>query len=241
MRAATADGQVSPDRRRQVIRQGLSVAIATGAYGVSFGALGVASGLTIPQTVLLSILLFSGGSQFALAGVLGAGGTGTAAVATSTMLGIRNGLYGLQVSRLLQARGWRRLLAAHLTIDESTAVAVAQPEPAMSRLGFWVTGGGVFIGWNLTTLLGALVGSQLGEPETYGLDAAAVAAFCALLWPRLGETTTRLVALAAAAIALALSPITAAGVPVLAATLAAIVAGAIPRRNTHTAGTEERS
>ncbi|WP_018156393.1 AzlC family ABC transporter permease [Demetria terragena] len=221
----------TPDRRRAVWRQGLSVAIATGAYGISFGALGIASGLDIPQTLVLSLLLFSGGSQFALAGVLGAGGTGVAAVATSSLLGIRNGLYGLQVSRLLAARGWRRLLAAHLTIDESTAVAIGQPEREMSRLGFWVTGGGVFIGWNLTTLAGALLGSTLGEPEAYGLDAAAVAAFCALLWPRLSDTTTRLVAVAAAGIALGLSPATPAGVPVLAGAMAALVVGAIPRRS----------
>lgn len=235
----TAAASPHPDRRRQVIRQALSVALATGTYGISFGALGVASGLTVLQTVLLSVLLFSGGSQFALAGVLGAGGTGGAAVATSTLLGVRNGLYALQVSRLLEARGWRRLLAAHLTIDESTAVAVGQPEREMSRLGFWITGGGVFIGWNLTTLAGALIGSQLGDPETYGLDAAAVAAFCALLWPRLGETTTRLVAVAAAGIALVLSPVTAAGVPVLAAAAAAFVVGAVPRRRTPATPTEE--
>lgn len=214
---------------RPVVRQALSVALATGAYGVSFGALSVASGLTVAQTAVLSLLLFSGGSQFALAGVVGAGGSGGAAVATATLLGVRNGLYGLQVARLLQVRGWRRLLAAHVTIDESTAVAVGQQDPREARTGFWVTGVGIYLGWNLTTLLGALAGERMGDPRTYGLDAAAVAAFCALLWPRLTDRVTRAVAVAAAAIALTLSPVTAPGVPVLTATLAAVVAGALPR------------
>lgn len=217
-------------RRTAVLRQALSVALATGSYGISFGALAVASGLTLPQTVLLSLLLFSGGSQFALAGVLGAGGSGAAGVATSTLLGVRNGLYGLQVARLLDARGWRRLVAAHLTIDESTAVAVGQPETRLARLGFWATGLGVFALWNLTTLVGALVGSAMGDPRTYGLDAAAVAAFCALLWPRLDRPVTRAVAVAAALVALVLSPLSPPGVPVLAAAGAALVAGAVPTR-----------
>ena len=216
--------------RRAVIRQSVSVATATGLYGVSFGALAVAAGLSTWQTVALSALLFSGGSQFALVGVIAAGGAGASAIATSTLLGIRNGLYGLQVSRLLQARGWRRLLAAHLTIDESAAVGVAQPEPALSRVGFWWTGLGVFVGWNLMTLVGALIGGAIGDPTTYGLDAAAVAAFTALLWPRLGTGEARAVAVVAAAIALVLAPHTAAGVPVLAATAAAVGAGLLPRR-----------
>lgn len=214
---------------RPVVRQALSVSLATGAYGVSFGALSVASGLSVAQTAVLSLLLFSGGSQFALAGVVGAGGSGGTAVATATLLGVRNGLYGLQVARLLQVRGWRRLVAAHLTIDESTAVAVGQRDPQNARTGFWVTGIGIYLGWNLTTLVGALAGERMGDPRTYGLDAAAVAAFCALLWPRLTDRVTRTVACAAAAIALAMSPVTAPGVPVLAAALAAVVAGALPR------------
>lgn len=217
--------------RSAVVRQGVSVAVATSAYGISFGALSVASGLDLAQTVALSALLFSGGSQFALVGVVAAGGAGPAAVATSTMLGIRNGLYGLQVSRLLQARGWRRALAAHVTIDESTAVAVGQDDHALVRLGFWVTGLGVFLGWNLMTVVGALLGSALGDPRAWGLDAAAAAAFAALLWPRLRDHTDRAVAAGAAVIALVLVPRAPAGVPVLAAAGAALVAGLLPRRD----------
>jgi predicted branched-subunit amino acid permease len=222
--------QLAQQRRKEVLRQCLSVGVATGAYGISFGALSVAAGLNLWQTMALSALLFSGASQFAVVGIIAAGGSGAAAVATSSLLGLRNGLYGLQISRLLRVRGLGRLPAAHLTIDESTAVAIAQPEPAAQRLGFWGTGLSVFVLWNLSTLLGAVVGNALGDPGRYGLDAAAPAAFCALLWPRLKAGDTRAVAAAAAVIALIVAPHAPAGIPVLVAALAAVVAGVIPPR-----------
>lgn len=214
---------------RAVTRQAVSVGLATSAYGVSFGAVAVASGLTIWQTVALSALLFSGGSQFALAGILGAGGSGVAAVATSSLLGARNGLYALQVSRILEVRGPRRLLAAHLTIDESTAVATAQSTVPASRRGFWVTGVVVFLGWNLTTLAGALLGDALGDPKAYGFDAAAAAAFAALLWPRLHSKEAVAAAVLAGLVAALLVPAAPPGIPVLVAALAAVVVGLVPR------------
>ncbi|MGB8386226.1 MAG: AzlC family ABC transporter permease, partial [Dermatophilaceae bacterium] len=177
--------QVQGSQRRVVLRQALSVGVATGAYAISFGALAVAAGLDVWQTCALSALVFTGGSQFAFVGVVAAGGSGAAAVATSTLLGIRNGLYGLQVSRVLGATGARKALAAHLTIDESTAVCLAQESGPARRLGFWLTGAAVFAFWNAFTLVGAVVGNALGDPRRYGLAAAAAAAFCALLWPRL--------------------------------------------------------
>ena len=217
-------------RRRQVLRQCLSVGVATGAYAISFGALSVAAGLNLWQTIALSALLFSGGSQFAVVGIVATGGSGAAAVATSTLLGIRNGLYGLQMSRLLGVSGLRRMAAAQLTIDESTAVGVAQPERSAQRLGFWGTGIAVFVLWNLMTILGALVGDALGDPRRYGLDAAAPAAFCGLLWPRLKSGDTRAVAAVSVVIALVVAPHAPAGIPVLVAALAAIVAGLLPSR-----------
>lgn len=223
------DPAAEATERRAVTRQAVSVGLATSAYGVSFGAVAVASGLSVAQTVVLSALLFSGGSQFALAGVLGAGGSGVAAVATSSLLGVRNGLYGLQVARLLGVRGLRRLLAAHLTIDESTAVAIAQSSPAGRRRGFWTTGLVVYLGWNLTTLLGALLGDALGDPRIYGFDAAAAAAFAALLWPRLHSRETVLVAVLSGVVAALLVPAAPPGIPVLVAALAAVVVGAARR------------
>jgi predicted branched-subunit amino acid permease len=216
---------LTPERRRQVTRQALSVGLATGAYGVSFGALATAAGLSVLQTCAMSLLLFSGGSQFAFVGIVAGGGSGVAAVATSTLLGLRNGLYGLQLSRLLELRGLRRLAGAQVTIDESTAVAIGQPERAASRLGFWLTGLSVFVLWNLSTLLGALLGNALGDPKRFGLDAAAASAFLALLWPRLRTGEARAVAVAAAFVAIVLSPFVPVGVPVLAAGLTAVAAG----------------
>lgn len=209
---------VSEDRTA-VIRQSASVAVATALYGVSFGALGVASGLSVLQTCLLSLLLFSGGSQFALIGIIGGGGTAGAAVAAASLLGLRNALYGLQLGLVLRPRGWRRPAMAQLTIDESTAVSLAQSSQETRRLGFWMTGIGVFVGWNLMTLGGALAGNALGDPKRYGLDAAASAAFIALLWPRLRGREPRAIAVVAALVTTALIPVIPPGLPVLLAAL----------------------
>lgn len=220
---------LAPARRRAVLRQSVSVGVATGAYGISFGALSTAAGLDVLQTQALSVLLFSGGSQFAFVGLVAGGLSGApAAIATSTLLGIRNGLYGLQVARLLDVRGLRRVLAAHLTIDESTAVGVAQPEQRAGRLGFWATGAAVFVLWNLMTLAGALVGDAIGDPRTYGLDAAAAAAFCGLLWPRLKSRDAVAIAVLAALVAVLVAPHAPAGVPVLVAALTALVGAVWP-------------
>ena len=178
----------------------------------------------------LSALLFSGGSQFALIGVLALGGSGVAAVAASSLLGLRNGFYGLQVARILEVRGWRRAVAAQLTIDESTAVALAQQGSARQRVGFWATGCSVYVFWNAMTLAGALLGNALGDPKAWGLDAAASGAFIALLWPRLTTPAARGIALAAGAVALLATPLVPPGIPILLAALVAVLAGSRPGR-----------
>jgi predicted branched-subunit amino acid permease len=216
--------------RATVLRQAASIGVATGAYGISFGALAVAGGLSIAQACVLSLVMFTGGSQFAFVGVVGAGGSSGAAIATAALLGARNGFYGLQMARILRPRGWRRLLTAQVTIDETTAVGSAQAalrpdRPELARLGFWATAVAVFTLWNAATLLGAIVGDALGDPRRYGLDAAAAAAFLALLWPRLRSGRARLVAAGAVAVASALVPVLPPGAPVLAAALVAVVAG----------------
>lgn len=208
-----------------VKKDAVSLSIATGVYGVSFGALAVAAGLSTWQAMALSALLFSGGSQFAVVGVLGAGGTGASAVATSSLLGVRNSIYALQTNAFLRPKGLRRLLAAQVTIDESTAMSVGRPTERLSRIGFWWTGIGIYVLWNAMTFVGTLAGNAMGDPKKYGLDAAAVGAFLALLWPRLGTLEGKLTAALAVCIALGLSPITQAGIPVLATVLAAVVVG----------------
>ena len=217
-------------------RQAVSVSLATGLYGVSFGALSVAAGLSLPQTMVLSLLMFSGGSQFAFIGVVGSGGALGAAVASATLLGARNGLYGAQLTPLLDLPWRLRVPAAQLTIDESTAVATAQPTRPAARTGFWWTGAGVFVLWNLFTLLGALAGDRLGDPRAYGLDAAAAAAFLALVWPRLAGRVAQGVAAAAVVVALVTTPLLPTGVPVLLAALVAIVVGLVTTPRASRAG-----
>ncbi|WP_422386483.1 AzlC family ABC transporter permease [Cryobacterium ruanii] len=214
-------------QQRLAVREGLAVGLATAAYGVSFGALSVAAGLDIWQTSFISIVMFSGGSQFALIGVLAAGGVaaGPAAIASAALLGVRNGIYGMRTASIVGSGLWRRLAAGWITIDESTAVALAQPTPRSRRVGFWVTGLAVFIGWNATTLLGALIGDALGDTRAYGLDAAAAAAFVGLLWPRLKRMQAIAVAVAAAVVAATLTPVLMPGLPVLVAALVAVVVG----------------
>jgi len=208
-----------------VVRRALSVGLAASLYGVSLGALGVAAGLTVAQTCVTSLLLFTGGSQFALVGIIGGGGSAASAITASSLLGIRNGLYGLQLKPILQVRGLRRVAAAQLTIDESTAVSVTQDEPAQQRRGFWITGAVIFVGWNVTTFIGALAGDALGDPKQYGLDAAAAGAFLGLLWPRLSSREPVAVAVGAAVVAAVLVPVVPAGIPVVAAAVVAVVAG----------------
>lgn len=213
-----------------ITRDSLGVGIATGLYGASFGAVSVASGLSITQTCVLSLLMFTGASQFALVGVLGAGGSGFSAAATAMLLGTRNTLYGLRVAGLLGFRGRRRAAAAHLLLDESTAMSVTRRTQADARLGFLVTGGTIFVLWNLFTLLGAVGGNAIGDPRTYGLDAAVGGAFLALLWPQLTGRGQQVVAVLAVAVALGLVPVAPAGVPVLAAGGVALLAGLLSRR-----------
>jgi predicted branched-subunit amino acid permease len=205
----------------------LGVGIATGLYGISFGALAVAAGLEIWQAQLLSILMFSGGSQFAFIGVVASGGLASlpAAIASAWLLGIRNGFYALQMKPLLGVLGWKTPIAAQLNIDETTGVATAQSNLADTRKGFWLTGVSVFVFWNLLTFAGALLGESIGDPSAYGLDAAAAAAFLGLLWPRLRSLQPIAVAVAAGVIAVVLSPVLPAGLPILIAALSAVVVG----------------
>jgi 4-azaleucine resistance transporter AzlC len=221
--------ELTAPARAAIVRDSLAVGLATGTYGVSFGAVSVAAGLSVAQTSALSLVMFTGASQFALVGVLAAGGGPLSAALTALLLGTRNTLYGLRLAPLLSWTGWRRAGAAHLLIDESTAMSVTRPSTAAARVGFLVTGLSIFVLWNLATLAGALAGSAIGDPRTYGLDAAVGGAFLALLWPRLRDLRTRMVAVAAVAVALGMVPLSPAGVPVLAAGGVALLAGILWR------------
>ena len=208
-----------------VDRTSLSVAFTVGLYGAAFGAAGVTAGFSILQTCLLSLLLFSGASQFAVVGIMGAGGSAISAIATATLLGFRNSLYGIQMAPILKVFGIKRILSAQITIDESTAVATMQENDSDRRRGFYVTGIGVYVFWNLFTYLGALGASAIGDPAAWGLDAAVPAAFAGLVWPRIKKKREFLITAAAIALALLLTPIAPAGVPIITTVLLAVIFG----------------
>ncbi|WP_110588218.1 AzlC family ABC transporter permease [Microbacterium suaedae] len=217
---------MSPADRR-AWQDGTAVALATSAYGVSFGALAVAAGLDVWQACALSLLMFTGGSQFAFIGVIASGGLAAApsAIASAALLGVRNVAYAVRMNPII-GRTWRhRIAGAHVTVDESTAVALAQKDPRAQRIGFWVTGLGIFLGWNAATLAGALLGDVLGDVRAYGLDAAAAAAFLALLWPRLRSRQAIATGVASAVVAAAATPWLMPGIPVLLAAAVAILVG----------------
>ena len=209
------------------VRDSLSVSLTVGAYGIAFGAAAVANGFSVLQACLLSLLTFSGASQFAVVGVMGAGGSALSAIATASLLGVRNLLYGLIMAPHLQVKGFKRVIAAQVTIDESTAVALGSQKRGSDamRHGFWLTGFGVFFFWNVFTLAGALGAQALGDTRAWGLDAAVPAAFLGLVWPRLEKNSDRALALACMVFALAMTPILPAGLPIIATAFIAIAVG----------------
>ncbi len=205
-----------------MIRDALGIAIASGAYALSFGAIATTSGLSLLQTVSLSLLMFTGASQFALVGIIGASGSIWAGAATAALLGSRNALYGVRLSTLLRVSGLRRFGAAHFVIDETTAMAIARDTERESRFAFWITGLLLFAFWNLGTFIGALATNALPDPKALGLDAAPPAAFLALLAPRLRAREPLAIAIAAGLVALICLPFVPAGIPLL--IVAALVA-----------------
>ena len=209
---------------RATLSKSLSVSIAVGAYGTAFGAAAVAAGFSVLQSCLLSLLTFTGASQFAVIGVLGAGGTALTGIATASLLGFRNAIYSMIAKPILNVRGIKKFIATQITIDESIAVSTAEEVRGSEAMkhGFWLTGIGVFVFWNLFTLAGALGAQAIGDPAAWGLDAAVPAAFLGLVWPRLKSRDDYVLAISAAVLALALTPIIAAGLPIIATALLAV-------------------
>ncbi|MGK5497581.1 AzlC family ABC transporter permease [Streptomyces sp. URMC 125] len=199
----------------------MGVGVAVGLSGFAFGVTSAGAGLTLGQTCALSLLVFTGASQFALVGAIAAGGNPLTAAAGAFFLGIRNAFYGLRLSALLDLPRAVRPLAAQWVIDETAAVALAQRDRRAARIGFTVTGAALYLLWNLTTLLGALGARALGDTGAWGLDAAGPAVFLALLAPMLRTAVERATAGLAVLLGLGLLPVLPAGIPVLAAALAA--------------------
>jgi 4-azaleucine resistance transporter AzlC len=210
--------------RAAILKAAIGLGLYAMAFGASFGAIAVSSGLSLAQTMVLSLVMFTGASQFAFVGVATAGGSPIAAVPASLLLGVRNAFYGVPLSEILHPRGLARLWTAHFVIDETTAMAVGQATPPARRYAFWATGVILFCLWQLGSLSGALIGRAV-NPSVVGLDAAAPAVFLALLWPSLRRREARWVALGGAAVALVLVPLAPPGIPVIAAAGVALVGG----------------
>ena len=216
---------------RAARRQGVAIGIASGLYGLAFGALAVTAGLHVWQACLLSLLMFTGASQFAFIGVMAAGGSPGGAIASSALVGVRHAAYGALLAPFLRPlRRWRLVFAAQLTLDESAAAALARHHRRSEQAGFWAAGLAVYVTWNVATVLGAIAGSHIGNPNAWGLDAAAPAAFLGLLWSHLGTTRAKVAALVAAALAVALTPFLPPGIPMLVAALGAVLAGEAMRK-----------
>ncbi|GAA1254554.1 AzlC family ABC transporter permease [Kitasatospora nipponensis] len=219
------------DHDTGVVRDSLAIGVTVGLSGLAFGIAGSTAHLSIAQTCALSLLVFTGASQFALVGALAAGGALLPAVVGALFLGVRNAFYGLRLSERLAVPRALRPLAAQLVIDETAAVALTRTARRPARLGFAVTGVTLFAVWNLCTLLGALGADALGDPAAYGLDAAGPAVFLALLAPRLREGATELrVAALGALLALAAATVLPTGVPVLLAIAAVPIVLAATRQ-----------
>ncbi|MFD5077390.1 AzlC family ABC transporter permease [Streptomyces sp. NPDC058371] len=203
-------------RDPELLRDVALVCLASGVVGASFGAIAVAGGLPVWVPVVMSLVVYAGSAQFSAVGILLAGGGPLAAAATGLLLNTRTAAYSLAVADVLGRGRIARLVGAHLVTDETVAFALAQPDPARRRAAFWMSGLGLYAAWNLCVLGGALAGSALGDTGTYGLDAAFPAVLVALVLPALRtDARVRRAALAGAAVALAVTPLVPAGVPVL--------------------------
>lgn len=222
-----ANGTADGTDGRAVVRRALGLGLAVGVFGVSFGVLAVTAGLSVPVACALSVLVFAGGSQFAAVGVIAAGGSPVAAVAAGLLLNARYAAFGVAVAPVLGGSRLRRALAAQLVIDESSAMALGETDPAMARRAFWVTGVAVFVLWNAGTVVGALAGGGIADPAVYGLDAAFPAGFLALLGPLLRGRRARAAAAGGVLLALALTAVTPPGVPILASALGALAGLAV--------------
>lgn len=210
--------------RPRYVRDSAIMGFAVGFFGLGFGVLSVSSGLSVAQTCAMSLLVFTGASQFAAVSVIGSGGDPVTAVGSGLLLAARNGLYGIALAKHLTGTWLRRSVIAQLVIDESTAMGMAQDDPADIEGGVLAGGISVFIFWNLATLLGAIGGSSIGDPNTFGLDAAFPAAFISLAAPALRHRPGQVAALAGAVIAAVAIPLTRPGMPILLAALGAVIA-----------------
>ncbi|MBA3261409.1 MAG: AzlC family ABC transporter permease [Thermoleophilaceae bacterium] len=191
------------------------------AFGVSFGLLARAAGFDGAAAIVMSLTTFAGSAQFAVVSVLGAGGTAAAAIVAAVLLNARYGPMALSAATAFRGGWLRRLLEAQLLVDESWALS--RRDGGFDRRILIGAGLGLYAGWSGGTAIGVVAGDSLADPATLGLDAAFPALFLALLAPLVRDRRALSAALFGAGIALALTPISPAGIPVIAATTACLV------------------
>src|SRR3982751_4880185 len=203
---------------RALLRDAAAIAAAMVAVGASFGAITIAYGLPAWVPFLMSSVVFAGGAQFLAVGLIAAGNP-LAAVFAGLLLNARHLPFGLAVAETVGTRWRDRILGSHLMTDEVVAFTLAEPEPGRPRRTYWLIGITLFTSWNIGSALGVLLGGATGDPSALGLDAAFPAGLIALIMPSLRDRTTRLAALTGAAVAVLLTPVLPAGLPVLCALL----------------------
>ncbi len=212
------------DGDRLVREASLAIALSALVIGVSFGGLAAARDVSIAQTVAMSSVIFAGGSQFLVLGVLGAGGSTVAAVLGGLLLNARHLPFGLALAPRLWPGRARRAAAAYVLVDESAALALAQPTDRLTRRALVLSGVSLFVCWNVGTVIGAVAGRALGDPDALGLDAAFPAAILYLVAGRLRSPRGRAAILGGAVLAAAATPYLPAGAPILLAALAGLLA-----------------
>ena len=211
-----------------MVRNVSPIALTAFVTGASFGAIAVAAHIPVWLVCAMSLLIFAGGSQFMVVGIVAAGGSPIAAVVAGLLLNARHLPFGLAMGDLLGERLATRIIGSHILIDESVAFALAQGDRRRARAAFWTCGVALLLTWNSGTLLGALIGQVIGDPNRFGLDAAFPAAMLALILPSLKDRRTLTVAVLGAAIAVATTPVLPPGIPVVLAALG--VLAALPTR-----------
>jgi 4-azaleucine resistance transporter AzlC len=223
-------------RGSPLARDAVAIAAAMVAVGASFGAIAIAYGLPVWVPFLMSTVVFAGGAQFLAVGLIAAGNP-IAAVVAGLLLNARHLPFGLAVSAHV-GTGWRdRIIGSHLMTDEVVAFTLRESDPTRRRRTYWLIGITLFTSWNAGTALGVWLGTAVGDTNTFGLDAAFPAGLIALIFPSLRDRDTRVVALAGAALAVLLTPLLPAGLPVLCA-LIGLLALFVLRRGGHAAARE---
>lgn len=204
-------------------RAAMPFVVAVVALGISFGVLARSLGWGVVAPIVFSVIVFSGSAQFAVAAVLGAGGTVLPAVVAAVLLNARFLPMGVAIAPFLKGGPLRRALEGQALVDASWALA-NRGGGRFAREFFIGATVPQYAAWVGGTAIGVLAEDFIGDPERLGLDVIFPAFFLALLVAELrGGGRAVAVSLLGAALAIALVPFTPAGVPVIAACAAALL------------------